>query len=154
MGYAATVPYALIQSRMGGTTTNTITLTNAVADYALGTVVTIDYKAPISYAYAEFYLPVCSDTSGAVNYFNQAGGGYLLLDDGVSTKNAGYIRNYYMMSPPNGFSVEQHIYFDEDLASYLKPNTTYTCTLKNGQCVGNNLILRQPRVIFTLIGGI
>jgi len=154
MGYAATIPYALIQSRMGGSFTNALTLTNAAADYALGTVVTIDYKQPINLAYAELYLPVCQDTSGALNYFNQAGGGYLLLDDGVTTKSAGFIWNYYMMAPANGFSVEQHVYLDVDLSSYLKPNTTYTCTIKDGQCVGNNLILRQPRVILTLIGGI
>ncbi len=156
MGYASTVPFVV--SDIASTQhswTNAATLTTVAADYNLGDITTIDFKnSQLQYAFATLYAHNTLDTSGALNYW---AGGYVELDDGVSTQNCGYPRTFSFMTPANGCTFERRRLlnlYTENIIAYLKPNTQYAVTLKNAECLGNNLILYRPKVDITILGGV
>lgn len=155
MGYANTIPFVIAESTQGATFSNYIDVTNVLADKALGTINTIAYKRPISNAYARLYFSRFLDSSHAANALRYDVTTYLLLDDGTSTQNAGKLpMDYLGYTLADSLSGEQTIYFTTNIASYLKPSTTYTVTLKQASSVGATLRCFNPLVTVTMLGDV
>ena len=153
MGYASTIPSGISVSQTGTAAASFWALTNASVDYNLNTFKTLNYKQPLSYAFADLVIDGAKDTSGAENHLVTTWLGYVNLNDGASDKNAG-LCSLWFWTPANGYIGQVRIRLTEDLASFLKPNTDYAASLKDIGCVGNNLVLYNPRVELSMYFGV
>lgn len=153
MGYSSTIPFSLSRTVVSGTWQSFITVSTGAHDYQIADCVTMDYHFPITHAYAEVVIPGRKNTNVADNYLTALNLGYLMLDDGVSTKNCGEYQHYSCWTQASDAVYgEFRIPLGTNIASYLKPNTTYDCWLKNATAVQDNLILFLPRVEITMYG--
>jgi len=158
MGYATTAPFIIGECVKSGTVSLTHTVGNAAADYALGTIITPPYTHPITRAYAALVITGCVDTSGALNYFRYFpvfAETYINLWDGTSNQSCGHITyESWFPTPANGVSGFNRIPSTTNIAAYLKPNTTYTATMKNWSANADSLVVYGSQVELTLFGNL
>lgn len=158
MGYAETFPFlAYYIKHRGSGYVNMIGLTNANAQYGVGTVKTYDYTRPLSHAYITLVFNSVVDTSGAANYMHRHAGvsKLKLYDESLTEFDVGTIPwDYIGYTLGNGQSGKIEIPFSTDLITFMQPDHEYTANLVDVHCTANNLNFYQPHLELTLIGNI
>ena len=146
MGYASTVPYLLFRSTRGTATTLVGMLSNPGGDVSIGSILTPVYTMPITHCYATVRFHCLYESSGALNYVFGANQ-YLELSGGGVDIDAGKLSQGALRMLANGVAYNVEYRFNANIVGSIKPNTTYACTIKNGQAFASSLVFFHPEVI-------
>ena len=145
MGYSRTLPFVAIPSTQGTVLTRQAILTTTSGTKTMGTIKTLDYGSSITHVFARLYVQTVKNTNAAENC-TALTAQRLNLNDGVIDINAGTLSGSNFLVPGNGYAHNIVVHFPTNIVSQIKPDTSYTCTLLDGESILNTLEIYYPQV--------
>jgi len=144
MPYVKRPTYSLLKVASGGAWTGAfdVIMTTTPTSFNNGTLTTPDYHGKVGLALLDMTCHTLYDNSGSQNWLDTTTAYFGLKEGSSATVNAGYLPDYSFVCPANSFIFSEYkVKGLNNIASYIKPNTTYTCRMIDCFSKGNSLFL-------------
>jgi len=153
MGYASTIPFRL--QRYMNEFPNQVNAGAVANTFTLGYFDTPNWIRPLDEAYIDLVVQSVNNTSANVNYLDNAGTMDLALSpDTITYTSCGIWQDFIILTPANSHQLcTYRIPGTVNLNTYLQPNTTYYCDVRNAKAQANHLNLYNMYAELNMIFG-